>query len=54
MELFWHRGPTVSRMLLFSCRLLVLMYLVTTTLFTFNIPVDTTASVSVSSRSNQH
>ncbi|KAI0726563.1 hypothetical protein C8Q72DRAFT_796525 [Fomitopsis betulina] len=42
VELFWRRGPPVSRVLMFCCRLLVLMYVPTTMLATYFLPLYTT------------
>lgn len=45
VELFWRRGPPVSRVLMFCCRLLVLMYVPTTMLATYFLPLYTTVSL---------
>ena len=44
VELFWRRGPPVSRALMFCCRALVVMYVVTTIIATYIFPLYTTVS----------
>lgn len=44
VKLFWRRGPPVSRVLMFCCRILVLMYLATTIVTTYFYLLFTTVS----------
>lgn len=44
VELFWRRGPPVSRALMFCCRSLVVMYVTTTVIATYISPLYTTVS----------
>ena len=47
VELFWRRGPPVSRALMFCCRALVVMYVVTTIIATYIFPLYTTEAPSL-------
>ena len=46
VELFWRRGPLVSRVLIFCCRSLVVMYVTTTVIATYISPLYTTVNPS--------